>query len=180
LARKGPGVIRAAARVQAEASWSMIAFILEGLIFMFVGLELPRVVSGLRNQPHAWLYVHAAEISLLLIGLRMLWVFPSAYLPRLALRRLRGPRKDPRPMPPWQWVFVVGWAGIRGADSLVIALALPLTVAGGAPFPARNLIIFITFVAIFATLVVQGLTLRPLLHVLNVHGDNRGEAEEAH
>ena len=83
-------------------------------------------------------------------------------------------------MPPWQWVFVVGWAGIRGADSLVIALALPLTIAGGAPFPARDLIIFITFVVIFATLVVQGLTLRPLLHVLNVHGDNRGEAEEAH
>src|SRR5204863_7553072 len=120
LARKGPAVIRAAARVQAEATWSMIAFILEGLIFMFVGLELPEVLSGLRDQPHTLLYIHAAEISLLLIGIRMLWVFPSAYLPRLALRSLRG--EERRAMPPWQWVVVVGWAGIRGADSLVIAI----------------------------------------------------------
>ena len=110
----------------------------------------------------------------------MVWVFPSAYIPQVLVRRLRGPNSPARPERTWQAVFIVGWAGIRGADSLVIALALPLVTAAGTPFPARNLIIFITFVVIFVTLVVQGLTLRPLIHLLHVRADNHDETEEAH
>jgi CPA1 family monovalent cation:H+ antiporter len=176
----GPAVVRPAARVQAEATWSMVAFILEGLVFMFVGLELPGVLHGLKSQSHTLLFWHAAEVSALLIALRMVWVFPSAYIPQLLVRRLRGPHRRIDQPRTWQAVFIVGWAGIRGADSLVIALALPLVTAAGTPFPARDLIIFITFAVIFVTLVVQGLTLRPLLHLLRVRGDHHDETEEAH
>lgn len=180
LARRGPSVVRAAARVQAEAMWSLIAFILEGLVFMFIGLELPRALRSLTNHSLASLVRDGAAISALVIGVRMLWVFPSAYLPRLALRFARGRMRATRALPPWQWVVVVGWAGIRGGDSLVIALSLPLATATGARFPARDLILFLTFVVIFATLVVQGLTIGPLLRALHVHRDQRGETEEAH
>jgi len=123
---------------------------------------------------------HSSEISALLIVLRMVWVFPSAYIPQGLVRRLRGPDPVTRRPRTWQGIFIVGWAGIRGAASLVIALALPRVTAAGTPVPDRDRIIFITFAVIFVTLVVQGLTLRPLLHLRHVRGDNQEETEEAH
>jgi CPA1 family monovalent cation:H+ antiporter len=96
---------------------------------------------------------------------------PSAYLPRLASRGR---------LPPWKWVLFVGWAGMRGGDSLVLALALPLATRSGAPFPARDLIIFLTFSVIFATLVLQAVTLAPLLRFLGLSGSEDDDKEEAH
>ncbi len=155
-----------AARVQAEAMWSMLGFLLESLVFILIGLELQSAVRALRGHTLQQLLWYAVVISGVVIVVRLLWVWPSAYLPRLISRS--------RPFPPWRWVLFVGWAGMRGGDSLVIALALPVR------FPARDLILFITFAVIFATLVLQGLTLRPLLHRLRISDEGVTESEEAH
>lgn len=107
--------------------------------------------------------------------MRFAWVFPATYLPRLLSRRLR--ERDPNP--PWQNVVIVAFTGLRGVVSLAAALALPLTVAGGAPFPERDLILFLTFCVILATLVGQGLLLPPLIRRLGVTADDSAEREEA-
>jgi CPA1 family monovalent cation:H+ antiporter len=101
---------------------------------------------------------YAVAVSLTAILLRLVWVFPAAYLPRLLSRRIR----THEPAPPWQGIVVVGWTGLRGVVSLAASLALP------ADFPNRNLIVFLTFWVIFATLVGQGLTLPVLIRVLGV------------
>jgi CPA1 family monovalent cation:H+ antiporter len=156
----------------------MLVFLLESLVFILVGFELPYAVRALRHHSPGTLLQYGLAISAVLIGVRLLWVFPSAYLPRFMTRsRPLGGRRV-RDLPPWQWVVFVGWAGMRGADSLVIALALPLTTAAGTPFPARDLIIFVTFSVIFTSLVVQGPSLRPLLRVLRLGDDGRAETEE--
>jgi NhaP-type Na+/H+ or K+/H+ antiporter len=105
---------------------------------------------------------------------RPLWVFPAAYLPRLLSRRL-GRAKD---LPDWRQVAFVGWAGLRSADSLVVALALPVAAAGGRPFPGRSAILFLTFAVIFVTLVLQGLTLKPVIHALGLRPDDAEDDEE--
>jgi Na+/H+ antiporter len=173
LGRRGPRIIPAATRVQAEAMWTMLAFLLESLIFILTGFELPYAVRALHHHALGTLLWYGLAVSVVLIAVRMLWVFPSAYLPRLLSRSRREP-------PPWRWVAFVGWAGVRGGESLVIALALPLTTAAGTHFPARGLIIFVTFAVIFATLVAQGLSLRPLLRLLDLGDDGRAVSEEAH
>jgi NhaP-type Na+/H+ or K+/H+ antiporter len=101
-------------------------------------------------------------------------MFPGAYLPRFLFPRYR--RRNP--YPPWQAVVVTGWAGMRGVVSLAAALSLPLVLADGRPFPARSLILFITFAVILGTLVVQGLTLGPLARWLGVEEDRSGLEEE--
>jgi CPA1 family monovalent cation:H+ antiporter len=143
----------AAARVQAEAMWSMLGFLLESLVFILIGLELRSAVHALQAHTLQQLLWYAVVISGVVIAVRLLWVWPSAYLPRLIARTRR--------FPPWRWVLFVGWAGMRGADSLVIALALPVR------FPARDLIL-------------QGLTLRPLLRLLGISDEGVTESEEAH
>jgi CPA1 family monovalent cation:H+ antiporter len=105
---------------------------------------------------------------------RIAWVFPATYLPRILSARIR--ERDPSP--PWQAVFIVAWSGMRGVVSLAAALALPLTVQPGAPFPQRGLIIFLAFSVILATLVGQGLTLPWIIERLGVAGDTEAEREE--
>lgn len=178
LGRVGPHVVTAATRVQAEAMWSMLTTWLEGLVFILIGLELPYAYRALHAHSLATLLAYGAAVSAVAVVVRMLWVFPSAYLPRLLSRRARPDGVPARPLPSWRWVVTVGWAGVRGGDSLVIALALPLTTRTGAAFPARDLIVFVTFSVIFATLIVQGLTIRPLLRLLGVHAGDEAEAEE--
>jgi CPA1 family monovalent cation:H+ antiporter len=108
-----------------------------------------------------------------LIVARIVWVFPAAYLPRWLSASLR--RRDP--LPPWQWVFLLAIVGVRGVVSLAAALAIPLTTAAGAPFPGRDLILFVTFGVIIVTLVGQGLLLPGVVRVLGLSGDARGERE---
>jgi Na+/H+ antiporter len=180
LGRKAPTYVSAATRVQGEAMWAMLAFLLESLIFILIGLELPHAVRALHEHSLGTLLRYSLAITGVLVVVRMVWVFPSAYLPRLLTRPKRADGTRQRELPSWRWVAFVGWAGLRGGDSLVIALALPLTVAAGGPFPARDLIIFVTFAVIFATLVVQGLSLRPVLHLLNLGEDEHMATEEAH
>jgi CPA1 family monovalent cation:H+ antiporter len=175
LGRRGPRFTRAASRVQAEGTWTMVQFLLESFIFMLVGLELPYVLHGLGSHSLAQLIGYGAVVTLVAIAVRLLYTFVSV----LVLRSLRR-RRQVTAEPSWRFAAFIGWTGMRGGDSLVIALALPLATAAGAPFPARDLIIFLTFAVIFDTLVLQGLTLKPLLRWLRLGDTGELYNEEAH
>lgn len=164
-------------RVQNEALWAEVTFLLESLIFILIGLELPHVTRALEHYTLGTLVREAALISACAVLVRLVWIVPTAYVFRAVGQWLRGVRE---PLPSWRTVFFVGWAGMRGGDSLVLALALPLATVAGAPFPAREQIIFITFGVILATLVLQGVSLAPLLRWLRIRDDGRAEDEEAH
>jgi Na+/H+ antiporter len=174
LGRRGPRIVSPATRVQAEAMWTIVQFLLESMTFILVGLELPVVVHALRSHPFGRLVMWAAVITATVIVVRIVYTFLAVWLLRLASAR------DGDPSPSWSQATFLGWTGLRGGDSLVIALAIPFTTAAGQQFPARDLIIFITFSVILATLVLQGFTLAPLLHVLKLSGDGEADGEEAH
>ena len=164
-------------RLQNQSMWAVVTFLLESLVFILVGLELPYVTRELTGNSTSFLFREAAIVCACVILVRLAWVLPSTYIGRMIGGWLRQTEIT---LPSWRWVLFVGWAGIRGGDSLVIALALPLTTASGAPFPARAQILFITFIVIFVTLVVQGPTLAPLARWLGLQADASGEDEEAH
>lgn len=163
------------ARVQGAAIWEMLVFLLNGLVFILIGLQLPGIVERLGGRSLSTLIELGALLSVTVILARLLWVFPNTYLPRMANQALR--ERDPSP--PWTWPLILSWAGMRGVVSLAAALALPLTTADGSPFPERDLMIFLTFCVILATLVGQGLTLPLLIWLLCVHDDGSADEEEA-
>jgi monovalent cation/hydrogen antiporter len=166
LAWQAPRSWPAVFRVQHESMWALVTFVLESLIFIFVGLELPAVLTNIGHYPRRDVLRDTAVISVVCIIVRLAWSFPSA---RLTRRRDRGRYNI------WPEVAFIGWAGVRGADSLVIALALPLVM------PGRPLIIVITFGVIIATLVVQGFTFAPAVKLLGLGGadQSRDDREEA-
>jgi monovalent cation/hydrogen antiporter len=176
LGRKGPYIISSGTRLQGYATWELITFLLNGLIFILIGLQLRSVVEGLEDYTAGQIISYAVLVSLTVILVRMIWVYPATYVPRWAIRRIR--ERDPSP--PWRSVSVVAWTGMRGVISLAAALALPLQTAAGAPFPDRDLIIFLTFCVILATLVIQGLSLPVLIRALGLEDDHIGEKEETH
>jgi Na+/H+ antiporter len=171
-----PELITPATRIQAFAVWEVLAFVLNAALFVLVGLALPDALHAVRAELSTGrLALYGAVVSLTVIAVRFLWVFPATHLPG----RLRRAVRDRGPAPAsWQMPLLVGWTGIRGAVSLAAALALPLTIDGGGSFPSRELIIFLTYSAIFATLVVQGLTLPALIRVLGVEDDGSQEHRE--
>jgi CPA1 family monovalent cation:H+ antiporter len=175
LGHWAPRTISPTTRLQANAMWDMIVFLLEGLIFVLVGFELPRALDAISGYATTSLALWGAVVAAAVILSRMVLVIPRPYLEG-ALRRWRG---HPRPLPAWSLVLFVSWAGVRGGESLVIALALPLTTVAGSTLPARDLIIFLTFAVILSTLVVQGLTFGMLARVLGIQGDADEEREEA-
>jgi CPA1 family monovalent cation:H+ antiporter len=167
----------AATRLLVTSTWTIVTFLLESLVFILVGLELPLAARAVDSIPLATLVTEALIVSLCVVAVRILWAIPSSYVFR-ALGRWAHLGSDPPP--PLRVVFFISWTGLRGADSLVLALALPLTIASGARFPAREQIIFITFGVIFFTLVFQGPTIAPLARLLRVGTDEDEGAEEAH
>ncbi len=169
-----PEITTSRTRLRAGPVWEMVEFLLSGFIFILIGLQLPEVLRRLSGRSITQLVGYAALISLAVIVVRILWVFPASYLPRLLSKSLR--QRDPYPA--WQHVTIVAWTGIRGVVSLAAALALPFTLENGAPFPGRDLILFLTFIVILATLVVQGLSLPPLIRWLGVTDDRAAEKEE--
>ena len=176
LGRKGPYITSSGTRLQGFATWELITFLLNGLIFILIGLQLRSVVERLGDYTTGQLVSYAILVSLTVILVRIIWVFPATYLPRRLSRRLR--ERDPSPS--WRPVSVVAWTGMRGVISLAAALALPNQVASGLPFPDRDLIIFLTFCVILATLVVQGLSLPAVIRALGLEDDGIGEREETH
>lgn len=171
---RSPVMITARTRLEAFSFWRMVVFLLNGIIFILIGLQLPAVVSGLSIESWPALLLYATAVSATVVLTRILWVFPAAYLPRLLSKTLRA--RDPYPA--WQHVAIVAWSGMRGVVSLAAALALPLATAGGAPFPGRNEIIFLSFSVILVTLVFQGLTLPLLIRALRVEDDGESHREE--
>jgi monovalent cation/hydrogen antiporter len=176
LGRKGPYIISSGTRLQGYATWELITFLLNGLIFILIGLQLGSVMEGLDEYTTGELASYALLTSLTVILVRMIWVFPATYVPRWASRRIR--ERDPSP--PWRNVSVIAWTGMRGVISLAAALALPLQTASEVPFPNRDLIIFLTFCVILATLVVQGLSLPVVIRTLGLEDDRIGDKEETH
>ncbi len=163
-------------RLDARPVWDTVEFLLNGLVFIMIGLQLPKVLDAATSDhlPKRQLIFYALIISAAVIVVRVLWVFPATYLPRLLSKRLRA--RDPSPS--WKHVTIVAWTGMRGVVSLAAALALPLKKADDSPFPGRDLILFLSFVIILATLVVQGLSLPPLIRWLGVEDDDSLEKEE--
>jgi CPA1 family monovalent cation:H+ antiporter len=132
---------------------------------LLIGLQLRTIVNGLSQYPLLTLIGWSLAIAAVVIVVRYVWMFPATYLRRMAFPKVR---EREGPDPPWQWVFVLGTAGMRGIVSLAAALALPETIAPGVPFPERNLILFVTFVVILVTLVGEGLAMPWLIRHWNI------------
>jgi CPA1 family monovalent cation:H+ antiporter len=175
-ARTVPNVLGPEARQQVFAMWTVVSFMLESIVFILVGLELPYVARDLA-LPLSLLLREAVIVTLYVVLVRIAWVVPSTYVFRAFFRWLRHSHE---PLPSWRSVLFISWVGLRGADSLVLALSLPLQTQSGAPFPAREQIIFISFCVIFISLVVQGPTLAPIARWLGIGADEEDVAEEAH
>ena len=142
-------------RIPAEAVWRMVSFVLNGLVFLLIGLHFPGLLSRLQEYGMAELCGMAALVSAVVITTRMAWVFFLAY----GSRMIRPWKQKRDPYPAWQNVFIVAWTGMRGVVSLATALALPFTIADGSAFPHRDVIIFLAFSVILVTLLLQGLSL---------------------
>ena len=178
LTWRAPTFFSSGTRLQAEAVWAMLIFLLNGLVFILIGLQLPGILAILNTtiaqRSPILLVWYAALVSLTVILVRLVWVFPQALLPRLLSRRLR----EHDPYPGWRTVVLIGWTGMRGVVSLAAALALPEVTAEGAAFPERAFVIYLTFGVILATLVVQGLSLPLLIRGLGLHDEGASEREE--
>lgn len=159
-------------RIEALAVWDTVVFILNGVVFVLIGLQLPVIIKNLDGFTLAEATGMGLAVSVLVMVIRMAWIFPGAYLPFLVIPGLRK-RETP---PHWKAVVLGGWSGMRGVVSLAAALALPHTI-NEAPFEFRNLILFITFCVILMTLVVQGLSLPLLIRLFNLPS-SENEAEE--
>ena len=161
-------------RLQGDAVWNILTFLLNALLFGLVGLQLRPILDSLSGRSTATLIGDAAIVSAAVIGTRLIWIYPATYLPRFLFRRIR--ERDP--YPPWQYPTLIGWTGLRGAVTLAAALALPLTTSSGAPFPQRDLLIYLAFCVILATLVLQGLSLPLVIRLLNLEDDGSAAKEE--
>jgi monovalent cation/hydrogen antiporter len=168
-------VVAPATRMQAYAVWNLLVFVLNGVVFALIGLQLGAIRASGLHATLGTLVRLGALISLAAIVVRLIWVPMAVVIPRLVSRALRA--RDP--IPPWPQVLLVSWVGMRGIVSLAAALALPLTTASGTAFPFRNEIILVTFAVILATLVLQGLSLTPMIRFLELSEDRTLELEEA-
>jgi monovalent cation/hydrogen antiporter len=161
-------------RIQVNATWEALTFVLNGIVFVLIGLQLPYVVAGIRGAGVWGLILWGTLFSLVLILLRVVWVYPGAELTYQIRKRVLKQKIERRGA---RAVFVVGWTGMRGVVALAAAISLPNTL-NGQPFVEKNLIVFLTFTVILVTLVGQGLTLPPLIRVLGLEGDDSARLEE--
>ena len=168
LSRRSGQMFTPNSRLVVSNVWEMTTSVLNAFVFLLLGLQLHNIVSTLGRAEFQRLLGYGIAISVAVILLRFVWLFPATYIPRWASKRLR--ERDPAP--PWQVPFVISWAGMRGIVSLAAALAVPLAIA------SRNEIIFVTFAVIFATLVVMGLTLPLVINTLRVRDDGTMQHRE--
>jgi CPA1 family monovalent cation:H+ antiporter len=174
LSQRSSLIFKHQARIQAYATWDTVIFILNGIIFILIGLQLRHVLTQITEHSFSTLLWYGFIVSIATIGSRLIWVFSGTYLPRRMSKRIR----EHEVRPPVRNVLVVAWSGMRGVVSLAAALALPIVFANGTAFPNRDLIIFLTFAVIFTTLVVQGMTLPVLIKRLGVRSDDHTKEEE--
>jgi Na+/H+ antiporter len=174
LSRHSSHLFSAQTRLTAVALWQFLSFLLNGLVFILIGLQLPTILQSLGMAGERSLYTthhsflqslgYALLICAALIILRLIWVFPGAYLPRLLFPSIRRTEQRPKA----REVFLIGWTGMRGVVSLASALAVPELLSDGQHFPCRDLILFITFIVILITLVAQSLTLPLVIKALRI------------
>jgi Na+/H+ antiporter len=171
---RDPVRMDAESRQTAFGVWSLVIFWLNGIAFVLLGLQFPGLFSAVSHQfTVAHLLLLTAAVAGTAMAARMIWVYPGTYAPFL----LRGVRAAERPAHPAA-VFVVGWAGMRGTVTLAAALSIPLFLPDGLPFPGRDIVIFLAFGVIAATLAIQGTTLEPLIRVLGIEQDKDRPKEE--
>ena len=172
----GPLLIPAATRLQGIFFWDLLVYLLEGIVFLVTGLQirtlLDRTNTALLYDP---LIAVLLTVAVVMVA-RFIWVYPVIYLPRWLSPSLA--RRDP--LPPWQWVFFLAFVGVRGVVSLAAALAIPLTMVAGAPFPYRDLILFVSFGVIVVTLVGQGLLLPRIVRLLGLGRHAADERQREH
>lgn len=163
-------------RLAGYSMWELLTFLLNSVLFILIGLQLPGLLDELREADIATgtVILWGACASLAVIVIRIVWVFVLTYLPR----RLFASVRESDPAPPARTTALVAWMGMRGAVSLAAALALPTTLENGAPFTERPVIIFIAFCVILATLVLQGLSLQLLVRALHIEEDDDGFGRE--
>ncbi|HEY1729261.1 MAG TPA: Na+/H+ antiporter [Candidatus Baltobacteraceae bacterium] len=162
------GRMSADARIVGYSVWEMMTYLLNALVFLLLGLQLHRIVATLGHESFERLMLYGFVISVAVIVLRFIWIYPATYVPRLISKHIR----EVDPSPPWTWPAILSWAGMRGIVSLAAALAIPVTMVD------RDAIIFVTFCVIFATLVVMGSTLPFVIRILKVRDDGRMEKKE--
>jgi CPA1 family monovalent cation:H+ antiporter len=164
-----PELTNAQVRLQGLAVWEIVQYLLNALLFVLIGLQLPVVIDALGGFSAAQLVGYAALVSGTVIALRFAWVFAVLHAPKWIARRMSN----------WRGAVFLSWAGMRGAVSLAAALALPLETDAGDPFPGRALILFLTFSVILATLVGMGLTLPAVIRLLGLEDDGIEDREDA-
>ena len=175
MSRRSSSFFSPRVRLQAFAVWDSLEFLLNGLVFVLIGLQLPYVLAGIKGQSKAELVEEAVVFSAVLIVLRMLWMFPASSAAWWVRTRIGHQQYD---RPAASEVFVVGWTGMRGVIALAAADSTPMTLNDGSPFPQRNMILFLTFSVILVTVVVQGLSLPRLIRMLKLQTRERGLCEE--
>jgi monovalent cation/hydrogen antiporter len=177
MSRKSTQFFSPAVRLQVNGAWEALVFMLNGLVFVLIGLQLPYVLAGIHGRyGTGTLIFYGAVFSAVLILLRMIWVFPAVKLASFVERRWMG-HTDEIELKPRE-VFVVGWTGMRGVLALAAAISVPEVLWNGKEFEARNLIVFLAFCVILVTLVLQGLTLPALIRGLGLAGTTGMEPEE--
>ncbi len=167
LGHSAPTLLSSTSRLQTQPTWKVVTFLLEGGVFLVIGLQLPGILDGLGTYGAGQLAGYAVAVVVAVLLSRPLWIVPSAYLPRRLSARLRA--GDPLH---WPSIAALSWAGMRGVVSLAAAFALPLTTQTG-EFPRRDLLLFLVFVVILTTLLVQGLTFGRLLRALGLGPDRQ-------
>lgn len=175
LSRRSANFFSPAVRLQVWSVWESLNYVLNGLVFVIIGLQLPAISRSIRGYSLSTLVIDGAVFSALLILLRIVWVYPGAGLAWLVRTRISHMDEPP---PKLRNLFVLGWTGMRGVVSLAAALSLPTVLADGSLFPQRNLIVFLTFSVILVTLVLQGVTLPPLIRALGLAGAAGPNCEE--
>ena len=170
--RSGPTIFGPTGRIKSSAVWAFVVFLTNGLVFILIGLQLGSVWDGLEEWSARELAFATIAVVATVVIIRIIWVYPATYIPRM-IPKIRA--NDP--YPPWQYPAIISWAGLRGVVSSAAALALPHEVDSGAPFPQRDLIVFLTFAVILATLVGQGLSIAPLVRRLGIQDDGGSDRE---
>src|SRR2546425_1084727 len=172
LGRRGSRIMGPDARLTGRAVWETITFLLNGVVFIITGLEVPLLLRALAPATAIRLVGIGIVVSVVLVVVRALWIFPTEFLAPLV-------RGEPRPPHLLAHSLVLSWAGMRGVVSLAVALALPLTLPDGGPFPAREALLIVTLTVIVFTLLGQGLSLPWLIRRLRLGTDASLREEEA-
>jgi CPA1 family monovalent cation:H+ antiporter len=178
---KSPEVFSYQTRMRTRVVWDTLIFLLHGFVFILIGLQLPSIIRDLNHYPFMQLLGYGLLISLVTIVVRILWVFAGASWQNVFQNKNKGPNDttvNNETDDTWKNVLIVAWTGTRGVISLAAALALPLVLENGAAFPKRHSIIFLAFVVIFVTLVVQGLSLPLLIRWLRIKPQDNTATEE--